>query len=238
MGGFPSEEGIVAAPMAPPQRRALAAFAVCVLSLLTACQASEQRRERIYRFVDEISFGGPMDPEVRRGPGLVRWEAPLKVVFLEGETPERILLVEEHLAEFTRLTGVPVSYIGGVEDANVTVAFKADPDFLANREYVPCYVGLRSSRTELRKAEIEISVADPERIQRCVAHELMHTFGFRFHSGVVRSILSPAHDQDTFSEWDELALQILYHPSVEAGLTREQAAPVFRRLIAELLESS
>jgi hypothetical protein len=220
-----------------PRRTTVALFA-CILLLLAACQASEQRRERIYRFVDEISFGGPMDPEVRRETGLVRWREPLKVVFLEGETSERIVLVEEHLAVFTRLTGVPVSYIDGEEDANVTVAFKADPDFLANREYVPCYVGLRSSSTDLRKATIEISVADPERIQRCVAHELMHTFGFRYHSGIVRSILSPAHDQETFSEWDELALEILYHPSVEAGLTREQAAPVFRRLIAELLEAS
>ncbi len=224
--------------MAIPTRRALAALFACLLSLLAACQASEQRRERIYRFVDEISYGGPMDPEVRRDNGLVRWAEPLKVAFLEGEAPERNLFVAEHLEIFTRLTGVPVSFIDDEEEANVTVAFKADPDFLANREYVPCYVGLRSNGREMRAAKIEISVADPERIQRCVAHELMHTFGFRFHSGVLRSILSPAHDQETFSEWDELALQILYHPSVEPGLTREQAAPVFRRLIAELLEAS
>ncbi len=219
-------------------RRALPALSCCVLLLLASCQAAELRRERIYRFVDEISFGGPLDPVARREPRLARWGEPLKVTFLEGETPEYIALVEAQLATFTRLTGVPVNYIDDEEDANVTVAFKADPDFLANREYVPCYVGLRSGSTDLRRATIEISVADPERIERCIAHELMHTFGFRYHSGVVRSILSPAHDQETFSEWDELALRILYHPSVEAGLTREQAAPVFRRLIAELLEAS
>ena len=210
----------------------------CVLSLLAACQASEQRKDRIYRFVDEISFGGPFDPEARRGARLARWAEPLQIVFLEGETPERIILVREHLATFTRLTGVPVEFLENDLNANVTVSFKSDPDFLANREYVPCYVGLRSKGKELREANIEISVADPERIQRCVAHELMHSFGFRYHSGIVRSILSPAHDQETFSEWDELALRILYHPSVEAGMTREQAAPVFRRLIAELLAAS
>ncbi len=219
-------------------RRALPALSCCVLLLLVSCQAAELRRERLYRFVDEISFGGPLDPVARREPRLARWGEPLKVAFLEGETPEHIALVEAQLATFTGLTGVPVNYVDGEEDANVTVAFKADPDFLANREYVPCYVGLRSNSTDLRRATIEISVADPERIERCIAHELMRTFGFRYHSGVVRSILSPAHDQETFSEWDELALRILYHPSVEAGLTREQAAPVFRRLIAELLEAS
>ncbi len=224
--------------MATSPRRALTALFVCVLSLLAACQASEQRKERIYRFVDEISFGGPLDPVTRRDRRLARWDEPLRVAFLEGETPERITLVQEHLEVFTRLTGVAVAYLDQGQDANVTVSFKADPDFLANREYVPCYVGLRSTGRELKQADIEISVADPERVQRCVAHELMHSFGFRYHSGVVRSILSPAHDQETFSEWDELAVRILYHPSVEAGMTRAQAAPVFRRLIAELLEGS
>ena len=224
--------------MRSPSRRALPALLGCVLLLLAACQAGEFRRERIYRFLDEISFGGPLDPEGRRESRLARWEEPLQVAFLEGETPERIAMVREQLAIFTRLTGVPVAYIEGEQEANVTFAFKADPDFLANREYVPCYVGLRSKGKALRKAKIEISVADPERVQRCVVHELMHSFGFRYHSGVVRSILSPAHDQETFSEWDELALRILYHPSVEAGMTRQQAAPVFRRLIAELTEAS
>ncbi len=224
--------------MATPPRRILVAICACALLVLVACQASEQRRERIYRFVDEISFGGPLDPVARRDSRLARWAEPLQVAFLEGETPELIILVEEHLAIFARLTGVPVRYLEDEDDANVTVSFKSDPDFLANREYVPCYVGLRSRGKELRQANIEISVADPERIERCVAHELMHSFGFRYHSGVVRSILSPAHDQETFSRWDELALRILYHPTVEAGMTREQAAPVFRRLIAELLEAS
>ena len=224
--------------MRTSSRRALPALLGCVLILLASCQAAEFRRERIYRFVDEISFGGPLDPVARREPFLARWAEPLLVAFLEGETPERTALVKAQLETFTRLTGVPVNYVGDAAGANVTVSFKADPDFLANREYVPCYVSMRSKGKDLRQADIEISVADPERIQRCVAHELMHTFGFRHHSGVVRSILSPAHDQETFSEWDELALRILYHPSVEAGMTREQAAPVFRRLIAELMEAS
>lgn len=219
-------------------RRVLPALLCCALLFLAACQAEAFRRERIYRFLDEISFGGPFDTLERREGRLARWAEPLQVAFLEGDTPERVGLVKSHLETFTRLTGVSVDYVEEGQEANVTVAFKSDPDFLANREYVPCYVGLRSRGKELREANIEISVADPDRIQRCVAHELMHSFGFRYHSGVVRSILSPAHDQETFSEWDELALRILYHPSVEAGMTRVQAAPVFRRLIAELLEAS
>ena len=212
------------------------ALSVLLLLVLAACQTTAYRSDRIYRFIDELAFGGPLDAALKPDTDLTRWEEPLRLFITEAETPERRAEIDGVLAKFQRLTGLSAEIVGQEASANITVAFKPNKDFLANSEYVPCYVRARWGRGRLDSALIEISVADPEKVNGCIAHELMHTFGFGYHSGVVSSILSPIHRLETLSEWDELALRILYHPSVEVGMTRQEARPVFRRLISEFME--
>ena len=203
---------------------------------LAGCQTTAYRSDRLYRFFDEIVYGGPLDAMLDRDRNLTRWEEPLRVFIIEDETPERRAVIVGHLATFQRVTGLSAGMVEDHADANITVAFKPNKDFLANSEYVPCFVRTRWRGGRMASATIQISVAEPDMIDACIAHELMHTFGFGNHSGVVSSTLSPLHSIDTLSEWDELALRILYHPSVEVGMTRQEAGPVVRRLIPELME--
>ena len=212
------------------------ALSLLLLLALAGCEADAYRSDRIYRFFDEMVYGGPLDAALDRDRDLTRWEEPLRLYIIEDETPERRAVIDGHLATFQRITGLSAEIVDEHAEANITVAFKPNKDFLANSEYVPCFVRTRWSAGRLASATIQISVADPEMIDGCIAHELMHTFGFGNHSGVVSSILSPLHAIDTLSEWDELALRILYHPSVEVGMTRQEAGPVVRRLIPELME--
>ncbi len=212
------------------------ALSVLVLVALAACQTAAYRSDRIYRFVDQMVFGGPLDAAVYRDTEVTRWEEPLRLYILEAETPERRAEVERILARFQQITGLSAGIVGDHASANITLAFKPNKDFLANSEYVPCFVRTRRRSGALANATIQVSVADPDMVKKCIAHELMHSFGFGNHSGVVSSILSPLHDLETLSEWDELALRILYHPSVEIGMTRQEAGPIFRRLIPEFME--
>ena len=220
-------------------RRRLGPLLLAVLGLLLqSCQTAELRNARIQRFVEEMIFGGPNDRDPAREPRLLRWERPVRVYYLDNPLPQQVALFQEQLAVFSELTAVPVLSAASAAEANLTVAFKRNPDFLINREYVPCYVGVRSNERELILAEIEISVADPDRIKPCVAHELMHSFGFGYHSAIVRSIMSPLHGEETLTEWDELALRLLYDPSLQGGMTREDARPVMKGLIVTLQEAS
>ena len=98
----------------------------------------------------------------------------------------------------------------------MTVTFVKNPDFLINREHVPCYARLNLDDHLITRAEVQISIAEPELIDHCLAHELMHVFGFRYHSGIVRSVLSPAHgNPELLTPWDELNWTLYGRSDVE-----------------------
>ena len=56
-------------------------------------------------------------------------------------------------------------------------------------------------------------------------------FGFRYHSGIVRSILSPAHGEEDFTHWDELMLTTLYNDRLTPGSSRAEALASVRTQI-------
>ena len=63
----------------------------------------------------------------------------------------------------------------------------------------------------------------------------MHALGFRFHSGRLRSVLSPVHGERRFTEWDRLAIRALFDSRLRPGMPREEALPLLREILAELL---
>ena len=209
---------------------------VLLLLALSACQSSPERNDRVYRFVDEIGFGGPLDALGGEESKLVRWKEPIRLSISGTRAEELAPRVEERLDRLATAAGMDWYRVDDVAGANLTVEFLASRDFLTNREYVPCYVRLRWDDYRIKAAEVQISVAEPDKIDRCIAHELMHAFGFRYHSGILRSILSPAHDEQDLTEWDLVAIGILYDQRVTSGIERQEAAPLLRALVAERLE--
>ena len=120
--------------------------------------------------------------------------------------------------------------------ADLTITFVENEDFLVNREHVPCFARVRTQSDRIVDAEVQLSAADPEQIDRCLSHELMHAFGIFYHSGIVRSTMSPAHGEAQLTAWDVMALRVLYDARLEFGASREQAAPTIREVVSELVK--
>lgn len=79
------------------------------------------------------------------------------------------------------------------------------------------------------KAEIE----EPLR-SACLVEELTQSMGLIFdHDDVRPSIFNDDQEFIALTEHDEELLQILYDPRLKPGMTRGEAAPIVRRIVAE-----
>ena len=206
--------------------------------LLPACQSTDAQNDRVIRFVDEIVFGGAFDAHLPQDNTVTRWSGDIRVQVSGLKTDDLDSLVLRRLQAFSQVVGLPVERVGKVGTPNLTVTFVEDLDFEINRERVPCFARiLDHNNYEINRAEIFISVVERDIIEHCIDHELMHVFGFRYHSGLLHPALSPFHDAERITAWDEIALSVLFDPRVEPGTERGQVFPMIQEIVRERLRA-
>jgi hypothetical protein len=213
---------------------ALAGQLLLAIVLLAGCRAPEVPDERLVRFVDELVFGGPFDAHKEQDKRITRWSGEMRVAIMGPGAKDYREPLAGHLASMADLSGLDARMIAaGDQDANVMVELVDELDFLVNREYANCYVRKYRRKNRIYRAKVYIGMAEPEGFRRCLVHELMHVFGFGYHSGIVRSALSPVHREAKLTEWDELALRVLFDSRLEVGAPRDQTLPIIRQIIRE-----
>ena len=218
---------------APAGRRPFR-WGLLALALLTGCATEEVRNERLVRFMGELFFGGPYDAHHEQDKRLARWRGPMRVAIIGPHAEDYRDALAEQVARMAQLSGLDAHMAAaGDGEANVVVELVEERDFLVNREYANCYAHLEGGEHHIDGAKIYIGMDKSDGFEDCAAHELMHVFGFRFHSGIVRSVMSPAHGEDELTEWDELAFQVLYDPRLELGAPRDLVLPVVRQIVRE-----
>jgi hypothetical protein len=211
---------------------------ILALLLLSACQTTGAKNDRVIRFVDEIVFGGAFDGHLPQDKKVTRWSGDIRVRVSGVTTGELDALVLERLQEISQVVGVPIARVEKGGPQNLTVNFVEELDFEVNRERAPCFARITEKRNhEISRAEVYISVAEPDIIEHCIDHELMHVFGFRYHSSILLSTLSPFHSVERITAWDEIALSVLFDPRVTPGAERGQVFPVIQDIVRERLRT-
>jgi len=181
----------------------------------------------------------------RPRPGKVRkWTGPVIVKTRgAGATAYRDLL-HATLEETSDLTGLEFKSASGVRalDNLITIYFLSEQEM--KRLYGPesksvCYTHTRGRSGELRYGRIRVR----EDFADCLHHEFMHALGFDNHwpgpkSGIAASSslahrLSAERTQG-YSDWDKMAIRMLYHPRLLPGSPRNAALEDAAEIISEI----
>lgn len=211
---------------------------ILILLLLPACQSADLQSARVARFVDEIVFGGAFDAHLPQNNRVIRWSGEIRLQIAGVTTDELDSLVYRRLQTLSQIAGLPVERAGNIGNPNLTLTFVEDLDFEINHERVPCFARIMDHKDfEIFRAEIYISVVDPDIIEHCIDHELMHVFGFGYHSSILISALSPFHNAERITAWDEVALSTLFDPRIEPGAERGAVSPVIQEIVRERLRA-
>jgi hypothetical protein len=137
----------------------------------------------------------------------------------EGDDPDVLVLLEDAIyVNFTKRFLCSVTY--QIEDHAVVG--------------MVVRIGTRPAIAEPQTVE--------ERIGRCIDHELMHGIGFINHPFVsyLPTVLATHQSlQQRALAWtvnDEILMRALYDPRLTAGMSRDEATPVLRQIIPELID--
>ena len=209
---------------------------ICLLLSVGSCQTTkEQHRDRLARFFEDVVFGG-LPGDDHTGEQLTRWDGPirLQVSGAQADTYRQEVWAQLRMAAGLAGLSIEESDAGG-EDPNFVVLFAPTKNFPVNERYAPCRAGVRSANGVLFHILIQISVAEKNWVKPCIAHEIAHSFGLFGHSPRVPSVLSPIHGETDFTDWDEMLLGALYDPRLLPGMSKAEAMPVARGIIAEQL---
>ncbi len=208
-------------------------FGIAASVGLSACTSQISDSDQMLIFTEEVYFGGPNDKNVVVKRELIRWNRPLRVS-IEGPDADRYRdQVAGYLADFTRLSGLQASLVDEPGEANVPIVLSAKDTYRINGESAPCFAKFEDSGGYIQRVKIRIGITEAARVERCLAHELYHAFGLRFHSTAAESVLSAVHGNTRPTAADELALSILYDPRLRPGAALHEAAATLRELTSK-----
>jgi hypothetical protein len=178
-------------------------------------------------------------------PGRVRkWPGPVVVRTRGVRATRHREAIVSLLAEVSGLSGLAFTLAPrvGPLDNLVTLYFLSRREM---RRLYPdtdalCYTQTRSAGGGvLRTARVRIGHG----FEDCLHHEFMHALGFDNHwPGLATGIGAPSalagrfapERARGFSEWDRMAIRLLYDHRLSPGMARNEALAVARRVIAEL----
>lgn len=214
-------------------------------SVVAACQAPQRVEDRLVAAFGETMFGSQGQWRDGRHEGendfrIAKWETSVEVSVMEGATPENVAFVRDSLPQFAELTGLSIPVLEpNNPSARMQIHFSSEKDFVINaNEPAKCFARSRSDhRGRLDMAEVHIARVDNGKWKTdCLVHELLHAFGWRGHTHRVRSAISYMHGETELTRWDAYLMQTLYDPRIEFGASRDDALPVAREVLHELLD--
>tara|TARA_R100000789_G_scaffold82917_1_gene78374 strand:+ start:188 stop:817 length:630 start_codon:yes stop_codon:yes gene_type:complete len=209
-----------------------------MLAVLSACQTTEQTRDRVTVFFTEVTFGdntslvSEQQLNTRR---VRRWQTAPAVAIQGAPSESQRQAVAESVTRISSATGLNVTLTDGSGD--IIINFTDEREFVIRKNVAAgCYAHTRRHGDRIRSVEIKIGKrSDPETVW-CLDHELMHAFGFFGHSHRLRSVMSASHHEVRLTDWDLMALRILYDPGVTEGDKWADIRPIALKYINREIE--
>ena len=173
-----------------------------------------------------------------RATELARWTGPIYLAFADTPGLERVRPeVEAAVTALAAVAKVPVERVAASDPRVNFIVRASGRNSMGNTR---CFTTIDwDGAGAVTRAELNLNMANSERLTRCVNHEVLHAFGFRDHPGAAYSVLSYKYNtQAHMTDTDRLLLATLYDPRLPATGSVDQIGRVASGLIAERLNIS
>jgi hypothetical protein len=185
------------------------------------------------RLAFDSEYGG-----AHRRDHIIRWEGPIRVAIRGFGSARYRGEVRQHLRRLALLTGKDIRLLdwsSALAGPNIEIIFvsggggRLDPR-------APCSTLLYDRHFVIYRAEIRIAPAEAQQRRHCLAEELTQAMGLANDSRLLRrSIFNDNSAVLRLALWDALMVRVLYDPSIRPGMSRYEALPIARTLIARLV---
>ena len=194
----------------------------------------------LLRFVELMALSREGGSGVRRPGWVRRWTRGIEVGLAGEGWKAHLDELDGMLATLGRWTGLPVARRSpdGWRRGHLTIRLLPHDEVAAHHGAggTVCSTWTFGDGGRLHTAHMDVS----DRFTDCLAHEFMHVLGIDNHwsgpdaSTDIPSVLAPRGGPGRtiqFSDWDEMAIRLLYHPEIRPGMSRDQALSAMKRLL-------
>lgn len=190
---------------------------------------------------EAIAFSAEFGGQHRTGR-IVKWDGPIRVRVRGFNAIKYIAEVQAQLRELSQLTGLTIELVNWSNSAappNMDINFTSATGTSRFDPTAPCRTLFHDRGYVIQRVEIYIAPDDPAQRRHCIAEELTQALGLANDSTVFRnSIFNDDSRQQILAPWDTLMVRILYDPRIRPGMSKVQALPIAREVIADLLRRS
>ncbi len=178
--------------------------------------------------------GGPVGGAIYPTGGIIRWDQPLRAHLGSSTMSSVRELAGERLREAAQIAGLALEFVDSAERANLKLVFLQEYQATPGIQWAGCLTSHRSQYGRLTDVTVYVRL----RNETCMAHELMHAFGFRGHPHQLDTVLSYTRRNGTtraYTDLDRLVLRALYHGKISPGAYSLPALVAARQFLAEEL---
>ncbi len=242
-----------------PVRRTVLALAACLalvaVTLLGTSRAqAHPNLDQISRQFEAVALGH----EHGRETGILqKWNQDLRLALFAApgwDLGPYLSAIGQHIRAIEKLTGIRVRPASSINNANLRFGFypraefskmpgqQDDPEFRRWVETSACIalaVGDGKATGQIQAGAIAIGTDIPEnQRQHCILEELVQVLGLPNDACHYRPSLFCEGDRVfALTPADTLLLRALYDRRLASGMPREQAVPIARQVLAELMPS-
>ncbi|MEH0689563.1 DUF2927 domain-containing protein [Vibrio cholerae] len=202
-------------------------------------------------FVERAFLDVALKNEYRPGDKpLTKWQAPIRI-WVDHRVADHVLhdeLTNAHLSDLSAMTGHDIRRVSRREDANVVWIFTRQSQWqdeiaeeigLFALEHIKgaiCKASFSYTSSSVIDKGVVIIPVDQARshgkLLACIVEEITQVLGLPNDAeSAYPSIFNDETPEDLLSPLDVILLKLLYEPELRPGMSREQAAPVVRKLL-------
>ena len=206
----------------------------------------------LVRSFDNTIFKNTGASTSRENAIVFRWEEPIRFYLLGNYRTVDLKQIERIAAQLSKITGLKViRYPEETEKMpNVRVHFNPREDLkrigdldLSDSgkilDSAPCVATIQQDKTghiKSGKNFIPIDQSD-EQIASCILEEFAHIFGPNHDTEYRPSVFGVTDMPETLSINDKILVRTLYDKRLKPGMTRDEAMPIVREIIPELVKA-
>ncbi|HET8728477.1 MAG TPA: DUF2927 domain-containing protein [Alphaproteobacteria bacterium] len=185
-------------------------------------QTHDGEEHTLWRWETDPVFGSV---SVEMFEPLLPYEATLAAVITDINDATGLNIDAGHPANLLLLTGNR----SALQRVSATLGNPAPAN------YLDCGLDLFGSMPVLTGAAIYVRAGtDAETVRNCIAQEITQAMGLTADlDGAGDTVMDSYSTLDRLSETDKRLLSILYDPRLGPGMTRQEAMPIVREIIAE-----
>jgi len=215
-------------------------LAMCVVLWSFSAQAESQKLT-LNGLVDHfmavvfVHEHGKSGPEAKP---LIKWRGPIVYSPSGTLTRDQVTKFFNLMKQIERLTQLEMRMANKNEKANLIIHFISQKA-LAKKvaKGINCYGKISAKKTyEITRGRAYIPSDRPDKTDHCLVEETVQLFGLTNDSPIIEnSMFNEKSTRTSLSVSDQILLKALYDPRLKTGMTKEQAKPLVRQVIGEIV---